>query len=237
MKWGWPVVVRVEDAVIARFEHAGLKFELLVDPDLAMDLKKGKSVSVSDLVAIDSVFKDAKKGEVQSDANVEKVFHSTRFDEVALQIVREGHVQLTTDQRRRLVGDRKKEIVAFLAQNCIDPQTKAPHPPARIENALNEIKFSVDLFKSTSEQAQEALKEIRKLLPISMENIRMALKVPSVHAARASSVLFRFDVKKQEWQSDGSLIAVVELPAGLQQSLIAELNHVTHGSLESRLLK
>jgi rRNA metabolism SBDS family protein len=143
-------MVRVEDAVIARFEHASNRFELLVDPDLALDLKKGRSVAISDLVAIDSVFKDAKKGEVQSDASVKSVFGTTDFDSVARRIVLDGEVHLTTDQRRRLSEVRRREIVAFLAANCIDPKQKAPHPPARIENALNEIRFTPDLFKHLS---------------------------------------------------------------------------------------
>jgi ribosome maturation protein SDO1 len=227
-------MVRVEDAVIARFEHASNRFELLVDPDLALDLKKGRSVAISDLVAIDSVFKDAKKGEVQSDASVKSVFGTTDFDSVARRIVLDGEVHLTTDQRRRLSEVRRREIVAFLAANCIDPKQKAPHPPARIENALNEIRFTPDLFKPTSVQAQEALKELKKLLPISMENVKVAVKIPSQFASRASAALFRFEVRKQEWQKDGSLIAVLDMPIGMQQSVLAELNHLTHGQLESK---
>ncbi|MDO8624779.1 MAG: ribosome assembly factor SBDS [Candidatus Diapherotrites archaeon] len=230
-------MVRVEDAVVARFEHAGTRFELLVDPDLALDLKKGKSVSISDLVAIDGIFKDAKKGEAQTDASIKSVFGTTEFDVVARRIVSDGEVHLTTDQRRRLSDQRRKEIVAFLAQNCIDPQLKTPHPPSRIENALNEIRFTPDLFKSTQVQAQEALKEIRKLLPISMENVTVAVRIPSQFAARASAALFRADVKRQEWQKDGSLIAVLDMPIGLQQSVLSELNHLTHGQLESKSVK
>jgi ribosome maturation protein SDO1 len=129
---------------------------------------------------------------------------------------------------------RRREIVAFLAANCIDPKQKAPHPPARIENALNEIRFTPDLFKPTSVQAQEALKELKKLLPISMENVKVAVKIPSQFASRASAALFRFEVRKQEWQKDGSLIAVLDMPIGMQQSVLAELNHLTHGQLESK---
>ncbi len=230
-------MVRVEDAVVARLEHANVRFELLVDPDLALALKKGNSVAISDLVAIDSVFKDAKKGETQSDAAIKSVFGTDNFEQIATRIVNDGEVHLTTDQRRRLLEERRKEVIAFLAANCIDPQHKTPHPPQRIENALNEVRFVPDLFKSTSVQAQEALKEIKKLIPISMENVTMAVRIPSQFAARASAALFRHDVKRQEWQADGSLIAVLEMPVGLQQAVINELNHLTHGSIESKMLK
>ncbi|MBI2142795.1 ribosome assembly factor SBDS, partial [Candidatus Woesearchaeota archaeon] len=38
------------------------------------------------------------------------------------------------------------------------------------------------------------------------------------------------------WQNDGSLIAVVEVPAGLQQDLFSELNRLTHGDVESKVI-
>ena len=56
-------MVRVEDAVIARLESNGEKFEMLVDPDLALKLKQGHVVSFNDLVVIDTppigLFSDA----------------------------------------------------------------------------------------------------------------------------------------------------------------------------------
>ena len=60
-------MVKLTDAVIARFEHSGERFEMLVDPYLAMDLKHGKEVSFDDLLAADTVFKDANKGDAKSE--------------------------------------------------------------------------------------------------------------------------------------------------------------------------
>ena len=37
-------MVRVEDAVVARLEKFGHKFEILVDPDLAMDVKHNNPI-------------------------------------------------------------------------------------------------------------------------------------------------------------------------------------------------
>lgn len=229
-------MVKVEDAVIARLEHSGTRFEVLVDPDLAMDLRKGKSVSLSDLVALDSVFKDAKRGETQSDALIKKVFGTTDFDSVARQIVLKGEVQLTTDQRRRILEEKRKELVAFIARNVINPQTKTPHPVSRIETALAEAKFSVDVFKSVEEQLPVAVDSIRRLIPISIEKLRVAVKIPAAFSARANATLHRFGVQKEEWQSDGSLIAVLELPVGLKQDLFEELNRLAHGQIEAKVL-
>jgi ribosome maturation protein SDO1 len=229
-------MVKVEDAVIARFEHSGIRFEILVDPDLAMELRKGKSVSMNDLVALDSVFKDAKKGESQSDAAIQKVFGTTEFEKVAKQIILRGEVQLTTDQRRRILEEKRKELVNYIARNTINPQTKTPHPVPRIETALAEARFTVDIFKSTEEQVPHAIDSIRKLIPISMEKLRVAVKIPALYSGKANVILHKYGMQKEEWQSDGSLIAVLELPSGMKQDLFEELNHLAHGQIESKIL-
>ena len=229
-------MVRTEDAVIARFEHSGEKFEILVDPYLAMDLKHGKEINFDDLMATDLVFKDAHKGEEKNQEKLKDVFGTEDINEIAKKIITEGEVQLTTQQRKELVEKKRKEIVDFLSRNALNPQTKTPHPAQRIENALNEAKFHVDLSKSVKEQTMDALKEIKKILPISMEKLRVAIKVPAQHSGKASSVLHKYDLQKEEWLSDGSYAVVLEIPAGVKQELFNELNHLVHGEVETRIL-
>ncbi len=230
-------MVKVDEAVIARLEKDGQKFEVLVDPDLALELKKGKPVNFNDLLAIDSVFKDANKGEAQSDSSVQKAFGTTRPEEVAKQIILHGSVQLTTEQRRRMLEQRRKEIISFIALNAINPQTNTPHPPQRIENAMEEAKCSIEAFKPAEEQAQEIIKQIKRLIPISLEKMRIAVKIPVEFAGKANAILHKFELKQSEWQKDGSLVAVVELPAGMRNDLFNELSHLTHGNFESKILE
>lgn len=230
-------MVKLEDAVIARLEHSGEKFELLVDPYLALDLKHGKDVKFEDLLAADTVFKDARKGEEKSPESLKKVFGTTEISSIAKKIITEGEVQLTTNQRRDLMEKRRKEVIAFIAKNAVNPQMKAPHPPARIENALNEIRFSFDLNRPFNQQVELAVKELKKILPLSMEKLKIAVKVPSMFAGKASAVLHKYEIVNEEWQSSGSLICVILIPAGVKQDLFNELNHLTHGDFESKLLE
>ncbi|MDO8647224.1 MAG: ribosome assembly factor SBDS [Candidatus Diapherotrites archaeon] len=229
-------MVKMEDAVIARFEHSGHKFEILVDPDLALLVRQGKSIDFESLLANEAVYKDANKGEEASEETVKKVFGTTDLKEIALKIIKDGEVQLTTDQRRRMHEQKRKEIIAFISSNAINPQTKAPHPAVRIENAMNEAKVQVDVFKSVQEQIPEILKEIRKLIPLSMDKLKVAVKVPAEFSGKAGPLLHKYAAIKQEWQSDGSIVAVFELPVGMKNDLFNELNHLTHGNVETKIL-
>jgi len=230
-------MVRTEDAVIARYEHSGEKFEVLVDPHIAMDLKHGKEVNFDDLLAIDTVFKDSKKGEEKSEEIVQKVFGTLETKEIAKRIIIEGDVQLTTEQRRQITENKRKEIITFISRNAINPQTNTPHPVQRIENALQEIKFNVDLNKSIKQQVDEVVKELKKLIPLSLEKLRLVVKIPAVYTGKASVVLHKYGVEKEEWGNDGSLMAILEISAGVKTDLFNELNHLTHGDFESKILE
>lgn len=229
-------MVKVQDAVIARLEREGEKFEILVDPDLALELKKGSKVNFDELLAIDRVFRDAKKGEEASSEAVMKRFGTDNVSVIATQIICEGEVQLTTDQKRRMLEQRRREVVSLISRNAINPQSNAPHPPQRIENAMEEAKVQVDLFRPARDQVPGILKEIRKLIPISMEEISLAAKISAEFAGKAEFVMHKYGIKKQEWQKDGSLIIVVSIPAGMRGEVIGELNHLTHGNVETKII-
>ena len=230
-------MVKLEAAVIARLVLEGHKFEVLVDPDMAMDVKKGKSVNTDELLAVDTVFKDSGKGEEQSESLVSKAFGTNDAGEIAKRIILKGSVQLTTEQRRKMREKRRREIINVIATNAINPQTNAPHPPQRIETALEEINPQIDEFRPAEEQIPAILKELKKKLPISFEKLQVAVRIPAVHAGKTQSELHHFEVKKEEWLNDGSLIMLIEIPAGLKNELLNRANKSTHGEAEIKILE
>ena len=230
-------MVKLEKAVTARFDSGGEKFEILVDPELALNLKRGKEVNMADLLAVETVFKDSAKGTEQSPESLNKAFGTTDVLEVAKKIVIEGEVQLTTEQRKQIREAKIREVIEFISRNSMNPQTNAPHPPQRIENALAETKLKIDEMKGTEEQVPALVKELGKIIPISMEQMQVAVKIPASHAAKTEHVLHRYRIVKEEWQKDGSLVAIVEMPAGLKQDFLNDLNALCHGNLETKILE
>jgi ribosome maturation protein SDO1 len=230
-------LVTLEDAVIARLESHGERYEVLVDPDLAMELKRGKEVDPSKLLAVETVFKDSKKGEKASQEQMEKRFGTSDPLEVARVVVKKGEIQFTTEQRRKAIEEKKKRIIATIARNAINPQTDTPHPPARIERALEEARFHVDMTKSVDEQVKAALKVLRPIIPIRFEEKKIAVKIPAQFASKSISVVRGFgDISKEEWQQDGSWVFVIELPAGIVEDFFDKLNSITKGDVETKIL-
>jgi len=230
-------MVKLEDAVIARLSSHGTTFEVLVDPELALRLRTGGDVDMRSLLAIDKVFKDSKKGDEASVEMVKKAFGTTDIQRVAEQIVRKGEVQVTTEQRRRMREQRLRQVVAIISRRAINPQTGLPHPPARIESAINEAKVQIDEYKSAEEQIPKIVKALSPIIPLKFEMKRIAIKIPASYVGRAQRTVREFGTLKQEqWLSDGSWAAVVEIPAGVQGEFFDRLNDLTRGEIETRVL-
>jgi ribosome maturation protein SDO1 len=224
-------MVKIDEAVIARITKNGHKFEVLVDPYLAMDVKHGKTVDFSELLADDKIFKDSSKGDLAAPETIKESFNTDEVNAVTKKIIEDGEVQLTTAQRKEFLERKEAEIVSIISKNAINPQTKTPHPPARIRNAMEQAKVHVDAFKSNEEQIKIIVNAIKRIIPVSMENVKFAVKIPGTHAPKVSGILHKYDIKKEQWLNDGSLAAEFELPVGLKQELISSLNSATHGDI------
>ncbi len=227
-----------KEYVVARIEKAGEKFEVLVKPDAVQRMRDGKDVDLLRELAIDEIFRDAHKGSKASEEKMAELFGTTEPLAVAKQIILRGEIQLTTEQRRQMLEAKRKQIVQYIAANAINPQTGTPHPPQRIEIAMEEAKVHVDPFKGLEEQVKDVLDALRPLIPIRFEKTRIAVKLSAEDSAKCYGDIKSFgSILKEEWSPSGAWIGVVEMPAGMQTEFLERLNAKTKGNLETRILK
>jgi ribosome maturation protein SDO1 len=224
--------------VIARLHKGADHFEVLVDPHEAEHILEGKIENILSTLAIDAVFSDAKKGTHAPIETLQKHFKTTDISIIAKEIIQKGEIQLTTEQRREMQEKKKKRIVELIMKNAMDPKTKMPHPRTRIELAMDEAKVHIDPFKSVNQQMKIILEQLRSILPISMEQARVSVKIPPEHVGKAYGAVRSFGtLEREEWQSDGTWIGIVKLPAGMQTDFYDRLNTLTKGNVETRILK
>lgn len=230
--------VDLGDAVLARLEIQGKRFEIIVDPKLAWRFKQGDAVDIREILQGETIFEDALRSRKATNEDLEAVFETTDEFEIARKILTDGSLQLTTEQRRQFVEKRLRQVIDIITRNCINPKTGLPHPPARIEAAMEEAKITVDSRRAAEEQVSEIVKTLQAVIPIRMEIQRIAVKTPPDFAAKSVGVVKRFGrITKEEWQRDGSWIAIIEVPGGLRGQLIDELNALTRGRSEIKILK
>lgn len=237
-------MVSLEKAVVARMKKGEHHFEVLVDPEGAEKLiakwRDSQPVAEQELRAIlatDLVFTHWSDGKKASDEHLLKSFATTDIVAIAKTILLEGEIQLTAEQRKKLIDAKHKRVVESLVRNAWNPQAKAPHPRDRIERALEEAKYRTDPFKGVEEQVQTALKLLRPLMPIAIEQVEVAVRVPAEHSGHAYGPLKALgEIKKEEWQKDGALVIVLQIPAGVQADVYERMGKLTHGTAQVKLL-
>jgi ribosome maturation protein SDO1 len=233
-------MVNIDEAIIARLESHGEKFEILVDADLAADFKNPEKdeIAIEDVLAVEDIFKDAKKGDTSPDEAMMKIFETTEVLDVATEIINKGQIQLTAQQKRDMQEEKRLMVINKIAREAINPQNGLPHPVSRIENAMEESKVRIDPFKSVDEQVQIALKAIKVKIPIRLEHVKIAVRLPGNVAGNAFSAISKYGkVLNEEWQQDGSWIAVVEIPGGLQDTFNLKMGELSSGEAETKIIK
>ena len=226
-----------EKYTIARMTKDDEHFEVLVKPEKALDYRMGKLAAITEVLATDTIFSDANKGTKVSEEKIRKAFGTMDSLKVAEMILKKGTLQLTTDQRRKMVEDKRRQIIDFISRQAVDPKTNLPHPPMRIENAMEQVRYSIDPFKPVEEQAKDIIKQLRMILPLKMEQVAIGVHIPAEYSARAYGTIKGFGtIRREEWRADGSWYGVLEMPAGLYAPFLDKLGEITKGSGEAKII-
>jgi len=233
-------MISLDEAVTARLESHGERFEVLVDPDAALAISRGEfEGDLEDVIAAEDVFEDASRGDRPPENALEEVFGTTDPLEIIPEVIKRGEIQITAEQRREMQEQKRKQLITHIARNAVNPQMDdAPHPPERIESALEETDFRVDPMEPVESQVDEALDLLRPVIPIRFDTVTVAVQLPADYAGSGQAQVREFgDLDREEWQPDGSWIGVIEFPAGLQNDFYDLVNEVSSGEAEIKILE
>ena len=221
----------VDKVSVVRYSFEGEKFEILVKPDPALEYKLGKRKDISPILVSDEIYSDSSKGTRASSEKLQKAFKTEDSIAIAEIILQKGDLNLTTDQRRKMTAEKRKQIVTFISKTYVDPKSHLPHPPLRIEQAMEDGRVSIDPHKNAEEQVKDIVEKLRSIIPLKSENLVLEIIVPAQFAAQSYSVLkSNGTLQKEEWQSNGSLKAILEIPAAARPNVIDRLGSITKGT-------
>jgi len=215
-----------EGNTIARITKNGLHFEIIVNLEDALKVKKGESEYL--LIEGDRVFNSIQKGDVASNNDLEIAFGSTDLNVVGKIIVKQGEVLVDQTHRNEEHERRIKQVVDFLSTNAIDPQSGSPISPERIKNALEQAHVNVKNVPIDS-QITGILDKISSIIPIKIETKRIKVNIPAIYTGRAYGLVSQYK-EKEKWLDDGNLEIIVNIPAGIIFDFYDKLNSMTHGS-------
>ena len=219
----------------ARIKKGGKHFEILVDLDEAMKVRKevpGNSLGAA--VLTDAIFHNVKSGEHAGANDLDIAFGTSDPMEVAEKIIKTGEVVRTAESMKSGHEIRYKRVVDFLVRNAVSPEGR-PYTPDRIMKALVEVHVNVK-NKPIDSQVSEILDQLSKVLPVKIEMKKVKLIVPAIHTGKAYGIVKEFMIK-EDWKNNGDLEVVVEVPAGLIMDFYDKINSATQGSVMSEEIK
>lgn len=220
-----------EDAVIVKYSGQQ-DFEILVHPDEALAYRNGEIDDFEKVLFVREIFYDAGAADKASAGDIEDEFGTQVILEAAEELFSQGELELTADQKERIREETRKQIISMISRQAMNPQTGNPHPPQRIENALEEAGFTVDAMANAEDQFDDAIDAIKPIIPVSLEEKEVAVRIPNEYAGKAhGKVKTMTEVLEEEW-GDDAYMARVRMPAGVKPKLEEELNKICSGNVE-----
>jgi ribosome maturation protein SDO1 len=214
--------------VEARLRIKGKEYAVLVDVDKALQLKKGIDISIDDVLAVDEIFYDIKKGLKASSSDLEEAFGTSEIKEVAEKIIKRGEIVTPAEYKKKEQEEKVKQVIDFLARNAIDPTTGNPHTEQRIEEAIKLANINIE-NKPIEQQISGIVSKLKEVMPIKIETKKLKITIPAIHTGKVYGLLQEYK-EKEEWLSNGDLQCIINLPAGLEMDFYDKLNAITHGS-------
>ena len=158
----------------ARIKRGSNNFEILVDLDEALKVRKGTG-DIASAVLTESVFHNLKSGENASRDVLEIEFGTGDFYEICKKIICSGEVVLPTAYVNEQTEQKYKQIVDFLVKNGISPEGR-PYTPDRIMTALKEAKVNVK-NKPIESQIAEIIEQIQRIIPIKIDTKKLKITI------------------------------------------------------------
>lgn len=221
-----------DEAIRIRYDGDKV-FEILVEPKPAKEVKfEDRDHDIQRLLFVQDIFTDANEGEKASPSELDEEFGTKQIMEAAEEIFEKGDMQLTTDQKAKMREDKRQQVISMIARRAQNPKTGNPHPPQRVENALEEAGFDFDAMENVEPQFKDAIEAIRPIIPVSLEEKTVAVKVPSDSGGKAYNMIQeRADVIEEQWGSE-YFFAKITVPAGILTELMEDLQELTSGNSE-----
>lgn len=104
------------------------------------------------MLQISNVFTNVSKGQTCSSEELRKAFGDKTVDEIVLEILKKGELQVGEKERSHELDQMRREIATLVAEKCVDPETQRPHTVTMIAKAMNQIHFATHLNKSAKSQ-------------------------------------------------------------------------------------
>lgn len=185
--------IKLTNVSLVRMKKGKKRFEIACYQNKVQDWRSKVEKDLDEVLQIPQVFINVSKGQVANNDDLQKSFGTTNQDEIILEILNKGEIQLNEKERNVNLQQKQNEFLTIISTKCINPRSKKRYPPSMIEKALNELKFHLNPTKPTKIQALDAIKQLveKQIIPIA----RAQMKIRIILSKKAYLKVFENDIK------------------------------------------
>jgi ribosome maturation protein SDO1 len=220
---------------VARLKHNNKLFEIVVDVDLALKLRKGEKVNIQNALLLNNIFTNSKNGAKAAGADLITAFGTEDVYQIAERIIRKGEMEIPKEYRDQEQENKRKKIMDFYIRNAVDAKNGRPFTIQVISSAMDQAGINIDK-RSIDEQIPMITEKIQKILALKIETKKLAITIPVMYTGKVYGIINEYK-EKEDWLANGDLMVIVNIPVGLQSEFYDKLNSITHGAALSEEIK
>lgn len=220
---------------IARLRKGSKHFEIVIDLDTALKIRKGESTDVASALLMNDIFHNSKNGEKASGSDLEEAFGTDELEAVAEKIIKKGEIEFPKEHRDEEREAKKKKIIDWFIRNAVDAKSGRPFTSDAISSAMDQAGISFDK-RPVEQQLKEIGDKLKQVLPLKIETKKLLITIPAIYTGKIYGLINEYK-EKEDWLSNGDLKVTVAIPVGLQSEFYDKLNSVTHGAVITEEVK
>jgi ribosome maturation protein SDO1 len=174
--------IKLTNVSIVRLKRGGKRFEIACYKNKVVEWRNGVEKDLDNVLQMRTVFINVSKGSLASKDDIRKAFNDISDDEIILEILKKGELQVSSLERASQTSSLLKDIITIITEKTVNPATKRPYTFTIIEKAIEKLHYSIQRNKNAKQQALEIVKQLKEqnILPISRAQMRICIYIPSL---------------------------------------------------------
>ncbi|BBL45264.1 ribosome maturation protein SDO1 [Nanobdella aerobiophila] len=213
-----------DQEITIKYKKEGYNFELLIFLKRGIDFKQGKIKNVKEVLVVEEIFKDSKKGERASTESLKKVFGTTDILKVAEEILNNSEIPLPTEYKKELIEERKRQIIEYIRRIGYDSKNNMALTYERAKQLFEMVKYNIDINTPIEKQANDIIKEIKKIYPLKIEYKNIKITVYPDKFKIIGIIKNKYKVIKENWTENYQ--AILEIPVGLVSEFYSDIGKI-----------
>eukprot|EP00042_Codosiga_hollandica_P042116 m.382561 g.382561 ORF g.382561 m.382561 type:complete len:257 (+) comp56250_c0_seq7:61-831(+) len=195
--------LRLTNVAIVRLRKHGSRFEIAAFKNKVMSWRSKIEKDIDEVLQTHQVFTNVSKGELAKHADLIAAFGTDNQEEICLEILAKGELQVSKEEREQASDSTFKEIAAIVSDKCVNPDTQRPYSITQIERAMKDIHFSIKPTKSVKQQALEVIKSLKETIAIERAAMTLRIRLPlKDKKVKESMAPFVASIQSQEVTDD-----------------------------------